>query len=190
MALDIALFRWLNGLPQSSLSNAVWHFLTTIGWVGAVWLVFALTLLLGANRLPGLKGARWRAIGVAMLIALAITGIMELTVKPLFARPRPPLTLADVHVIGALPSSYSFPSGHALSSFAAATVLWAGARHNRADAWGALLLAALISFSRITTGHHYPIDVLVGAVAGMFIGRATWATMEAVLTARSRAAAR
>jgi undecaprenyl-diphosphatase len=63
-----------------------------------------------------------------------------------------------------MPHSTSWPSGHAASAFAFATA--AGA----ASPWaGAPLaaLAALIAYSRVHTGVHYPLDVIAGAVAGI-----------------------
>ena len=62
------------------------------------------------------------------------------------------------------PLSYSFPSGHAASSFAAAPTisrLWPG---GRAVVW---VLAILVSVSRIYVGVHYPLDVIGGAILGI-----------------------
>ena len=61
---------------------------------------------------------------------------------------------------------FSFPSGHTLVSFEAATALTVYHRK-----WGiaALVLAALIAYSRLYLFVHYPTDVLVGAVLGVGI---------------------
>ena len=56
-----------------------------------------------------------------------------------------------------LPSTYSFPSGHATVSFACATVLALAVPRLRVPLFA---LAALISFSRVYVGVHYPFDVL------------------------------
>ena len=69
-----------------------------------------------------------------------------------------------------MPSSTSFPSGHSASAAAFAVAV--------GDAHPALRLplraaAAVVAFSRVYTGVHYPGDVLVGAAVGTLIGRLT-----------------
>ena len=86
--------------------------------------------------------------------------------KPLVARVRPyDVTGFEQLLIGKL-SDYSFPSGHTLASFASATVLVAMNRK-----WGiaALIMATLISFSRMYLYVHFPTDVLAGFVIGVMI---------------------
>jgi undecaprenyl-diphosphatase len=67
------------------------------------------------------------------------------------------------HPLVSLPHSASFPSGHAATSFACATVLSVLAPR-AAPAF--LLLAAAIAYSRLYVGVHWPLDVVGGAVLG------------------------
>ncbi|MNK90505.1 undecaprenyl pyrophosphate phosphatase [compost metagenome] len=104
----------------------------------------------------------------AELLALGSVGVLKYIVR----RPRPYETDPSLRTpAGTLPyDPYSFPSGHAAVSFAAATVIV----HARPDyAWPAYGLAALISYSRIYNGVHYPTDILTGAVLGYGVGKAT-----------------
>ncbi|MBQ2924585.1 MAG: phosphatase PAP2 family protein, partial [Anaerotignum sp.] len=57
----------------------------------------------------------------------------------------------------------SFPSGHTSASFAAATAIYAINRK-----WGiaAYVFAAVMGFSRLYLGVHFPTDVLAGALVG------------------------
>ena len=67
------------------------------------------------------------------------------------------------------PSTFSFPSGHATVAFASATILALAVPRLR---WPLFALAALIAFSRVYVGVHYPGDVLAGAVLGVGIATA------------------
>ena len=79
-------------------------------------------------------------------------------------------------------SDYSFPSGHTLASFEAATVLLL---QYRAKAVPALVLALLIAFSRLYLYVHYPSDVLAGALLGVAFACIARAAVRR-MTARSR----
>ena len=144
------------------------------------WLTFAMRRItwLGSELFLVPLGAliAWRLMAAgrrhaAVLFAIAALGGEGLNqiLKLLFARPRPePFFGYD------LPSSYSFPSGHALVSFcyfgALAAILTrrmeSGAKKSAIWA-GAALAAALIGFSRIYLGVHYPSDVLAGYSAAI-----------------------
>jgi membrane-associated phospholipid phosphatase len=65
----------------------------------------------------------------------------------------------------------SFPSGHAMMSFSVATVFARRYRQHRWVPYVAYGLASVISFSRVTTGAHFPSDVLIGAALGYAIAR-------------------
>jgi membrane-associated phospholipid phosphatase len=65
----------------------------------------------------------------------------------------------------------SFPSGHALMSFSVATVFARRYRQHRWVPYVAYGLAGVLSFSRVTTGAHFPSDVFIGAALGYAIAR-------------------
>ena len=88
--------------------------------------------------------------------------------KPLFARVRPCDVNQAVQLLIANPGGYSFPSGHTSASFAAASVL--RFREKRKVAVPALLLAALIGFSRMYLYVHYPTDIAGGILLGTLMG--------------------
>jgi membrane-associated phospholipid phosphatase len=72
---------------------------------------------------------------------------------------------------GPLGKGSSFPSGHAMMSFSIATIFAHRYRQHRWVPYVAYGVATAISFSRITTGAHFPSDVLFGAVTGFAIAR-------------------
>jgi undecaprenyl-diphosphatase len=110
----------------------------------------------------------------AALLAITMVGAggLDIGLKHAFHRARP------VGFFGLSPSSYSFPSGHALGALcfygALATILSTRARGRAAQfcIWiAATLLIAMIGFSRIYLGVHYPSDVIAGyCAAAVWIG--------------------
>jgi undecaprenyl-diphosphatase len=113
----------------------------------------------------------WRRPTIVPLVAVTVWGadLAALGIKEAIGRARPFLVHPEpapllVNVIGD-----SFPSGHAATSFAGATVL---ARY-LPGRWPVLfLLATAIAFSRVYVGVHYPSDVLGGAVLGVLVATA------------------
>ena len=87
--------------------------------------------------------------------------------KELFGRVRPCNVLTDVITPIGCAGGFSFPSNHALNNFAAAVFLL---RIFPAYKWIFLIVAFLISVSRIYLGVHYPSDVLGGAILGIGFG--------------------
>jgi undecaprenyl-diphosphatase len=131
------------------------RWLTYAGSYGAIWLVLAVVLAVFRRRIQILL---W--VLVAELVAELSTDVL----KEIFDRARP-----HVHMLVARPHSESFPSGHAATSFACATVIAAFEPRLRVAVY---VLAALIALSRAYVGVHYPLDVIAGAAWGVAVGLA------------------
>ena len=84
--------------------------------------------------------------------------------KNIVSRIRPYDLKQDIELLIKRLSDYSFPSGHTLASFEAATVLMI---KDKRLGIPALILAILIAFSRIYLYVHYPSDVLAGILFGI-----------------------
>ena len=127
-----------------------------LGNNGAVWFGIGAVLAIfdSANR------EAWLICALLAPIAIALNYVVKLIVK----RPRP--VLEGLPPLGGAPSSLSFPSAHATSSFAVATAM------TRVDPLGALafLLAFALALGRPYLGMHYPSDVLAGALLGVALG--------------------
>src|ERR671931_1358426 len=108
---------------------------------------------------------RWGVIWLT-LIAVALADWSATGVKALVDRPRPPVRYAEPKALVPVPHDASFPSGHAATSFAAATIL-SFASPRLAPFF--FLLAAAVAFSRVYVGVHYPLDVIGGAALGALL---------------------
>lgn len=143
---------------QTPFIDQLMVFFTTIGDLGAVWLVLTVFLLFRRST---------RRTGIILAVALVLDVIScNLLLKNLVARIRP-CDVADVTLLISHPSGFSFPSGHTAASFAAIGVLFCTKSRLR---WLALGMAVLISFSRLYLFVHWPTDVLGGIVLGTLLG--------------------
>jgi undecaprenyl-diphosphatase len=103
------------------------------------------------------------AAGFSALLALAVAQV----IGHLWDRMRP----YEAHLMLPLSHDPSFPSDHAIAAFAIAIAICL--RHRRAGLL-ALVLASLVSVSRVALGTHYPSDVLGGAILGALCALVFW----------------
>lgn len=149
--------------------DPVFEALSLVGSLGLVWLVIGALLAWRLRRRLVVP-----ALVATVLAAELASGLLKLAVgrqRPPDADPTLPQPLLDP------PSTHSFPSGHASVSFACATVL---AWHVPRLAWPAFALAALVAWSRVWVGVHYPLDVAAGAVLGVALAFALRAAARAL----------
>lgn len=171
---DESVIRWL-GAHHSPALDAVMIEVTALGTGTVVLMVVtvaALFLVLTQHKYSALL------LLASTLGGIALNGVLKLG----FDRPRPSIFVPVVHTV-----SSSFPSGHAMSAaIVYSTVAYLAARlHKRLWARGlvmtaALLVVALISFSRMYLGVHYPSDVIAGVVIGLAWAAFCMATLEAI----------
>lgn len=129
-----------------------------LGEYGAVWLAIGVALAL----IDSGRWEQWLAAGLLGPFAIGLNFAVKLAVR----RPRP--ILEGLPPLGGAPSSLSFPSAHATSSFACATAMTRIAP----EAAVLFLLAFGIAACRPYLGMHYPSDVLAGALLGTALGLA------------------
>jgi membrane-associated phospholipid phosphatase len=147
-----------------------------------LWLGSAAVLAIAGGR----RGRRSAMNGVA---AMAVSSaVVNVALKPLGGRRRPDRALHHVptarHV--SMPTSTSFPSGHAASAAAFATGV-ATAFPEAGIPLGTA--AALVAYSRVHTGVHYPVDVIAGSVTGTALAQLVVALLDRGRKRRTSAAA-
>jgi undecaprenyl-diphosphatase len=138
----------------------VFEGLSVAGRLGLLWIGIALVLCTLYRR--------WGVLGLT-IVAVALADVTATGLKGLFDRPRPPLRYPNQDPLVAVPDTASFPSGHAATSFAGATIL-AFAFPRVAPLF--YILASAVGFSRVYLGVHYPLDIVGGAVLGTLIALA------------------
>lgn len=165
--LNYFLFHLINGVWINPVLDLCMTFLSLINAYGLVWLVLLAMLAV-------LGGKTGRRAALAGMIALVVGLISSEVLKNLVMQPRPFLSLSDVRLLVSPPSSYSFPSVNVAYAFAASSGASLAAQRLLGRVplwgWGFLALAAVISYSRVYVGVHYPGDVLGGALLGLFVG--------------------
>ena len=179
--MEIQILHWFETL-HNPITNPIFYVITTLGNAGWFWIVLAVLML---TVLP----KKYKKAGLTMAIALILSlifcnGIM----KHLWARPRAFLVVGQNFVVvnefenlyGIFNSihDYSFPSGHSSASFAAAVSIF---MWRKKEGSAALVLAALIAFSRLYFTVHYPTDVLVGTITGALYGVAAYFIVKALI---------
>ena len=184
-ALDVGLFRFVNQSLSNPLGDVV------MPWVSGNRL-FVPLVLLAAALLIGRGGRKGFLCVLMIAAAVGVTdGLVANTIKHAVARPRPFLTLDNTRLPMSQarqpspardammdrsdergttgPPKYhnSMPSAHAANWFAGTMVAFL---FYRRSVRLLLPVAALVAFSRVYNGVHYPRDVLAGAILGAGTG--------------------
>ncbi|HEY2715430.1 MAG TPA: phosphatase PAP2 family protein [Solirubrobacterales bacterium] len=153
---DLKLLRAMRTRGHSPGLEATAVALGRAGNNALVWVILNLALAI----LDWDRHEAWLICAALGPLCIGFNYLIKLAVR----RPRP--VLDGLPPLGGAPSSLSFPSAHAFSSFAVATAM---VRVDPATA-AALLVAAAISLGRPYLGMHYPSDVLAGALLGVVAG--------------------
>ncbi len=176
---DARVFRFINTRLANPLFDTVMPVITDFDKSKII-----LLLLWSALVIFGKSKGKWVALALIPLIA-ASDQISSGLLKPLFQRLRPCEVLGSVHfwnsdsgwittpieVTRSYKSSFSFPSGHAANI--TASMLFIGLIYRKLLVY-LLVIAAIVSFSRIYVGVHWPLDVSAGIVLGILLAALTY----------------
>jgi undecaprenyl-diphosphatase len=157
-ALDLAVYAAISATPTPTLDRQ-FAAVSRVADHSKLWGAAAAVLAVAGGR----QGRRAAVDGLAS-IALAST-IVNAGLKPLWRRRRPDRVAHAVPLARpvSMPASTSFPSGHAASAFAFATGV---TRELPTVGIPLHAAAAVVGYSRVHTGVHYPLDVIAGSVMG------------------------
>ena len=165
--LDREVFLFLNGLHSSFFDRIMPLLTETYFWLPLY--LFLIFIIIKKYK----KDFVWILVGAIVTIVLCdqiTTGFM----KPFFARLRPshePGLDGLVHIVNNYRGGlYGFASSHAANTFGIAMFLWLALKSN--FKWIGLIFiwAAMMTYTRIYLGVHYPADIIVGALIGVGCG--------------------
>jgi undecaprenyl-diphosphatase len=161
---DISLFHFLNYSLRNIVFDFLMPFLTDLNKQQTV-LVILMALLLWML----IRGNyRIRLAAVVLVLTIIVSDQLNSSIiKYLFERQRPCQMLHNVRLLVSCGSGYSFPSSHAVNNFAGALVL--SFFFPRAK-WWFFSFAAIVAFSRVYVGVHFPSDIIGGSIIGMMCG--------------------
>ena len=158
--LDVWLFTAMNlrGYHAVWMDRLMWA-ATQIGNVGFVALLVVTAYVLGDKR-----------FAIDLVLGSLTLWLLVTIIKAITDRARPFNLLRETRVIGWREAGLSFPSGHTTQIFFMATLAISHFQLSLVVALGLYAIAALVGFTRIYVGVHYPRDVIAGAILGLIWG--------------------
>jgi len=163
---DQKAFLYLNGMHSSEWDFIMWWVTGNKLWIPLY--AFILFMMIYRER-----SYRFIFIILFVIVTVFLCDQISVIIKNLVERPRPSHNpdIADlVHIVNNYRGEkFGFVSSHAANVFGVAVFLSNQFKHYK---WSLVLLgwAALVAYSRIYLGVHYPLDVICGAVLGVLIG--------------------
>ena len=167
LKIDTNLFCLLNGFHSPFFDT----FFSIITWFGTAGVAGPCAIAFVLWKVPR---SRLKRVFLIAALATIATSICTTSIKQIVQRPRPPAYFAACaaseadsvfvpHIVGERLQMRSFPSGHTATAFTAAAMCAFAV-----GGWGfiAFVIAALVGYSRIYLGVHFPADVIAGAVIG------------------------
>ena len=164
---ELEVLDFIRNNVRNGFFDTVMPMVTACGNLGIFWV--AVALVISAK-------AKYRKCSITMLIGL-IAGVLigNLIIKNAVQRDRPCWIVEVQDMLIANPQDFTFPSGHTLSSFCAASILFHYDKRLGIPSFG---VAIMIAFSRLYLYVHFPTDIIGGAILGMIVASLTIKTTE------------
>jgi len=156
--VDTNLFFLLNLKAQNCVFDFLMPILTNLDYWRIPFILLAIFLLVFGQK---------RGRIAVLLLVLGITlsdQVCNSLLKPLVGRVRPCNVLDSVHLLVNCSRSFSFPSSHATNIFTGMILFSFVYQKLRIVL---LIIAAVVAYSRVYVGVHYPFDVLAGTILGI-----------------------
>ena len=158
LELDVYLFFLLNYEAQNAVLDFLMPILTNLDYWRIPIGLLAVSLLIFGKK-------RGRIAVLLLILGITLSDQMcNNVLKPLVGRVRPCHVLDNVHLLINCTHSFSFPSSHATNIFTGMIIFSFVYPKLRI---GLLVFAALVAYSRVYVGVHYPLDIAAGTALGV-----------------------
>jgi undecaprenyl-diphosphatase len=171
--IDTQLLQWINQTNSEAADSFMLFMSAKWVWLPLYALLIWLLILKDGVQV-------WKTLIVIFFIVLLADQTASALFKPLFGRLRPchEASLADwIRTPGGCGGKFGFVSSHAANTAGVALFLWKYMRNTFRYLWLLFLWASITAYSRVYLGVHYPGDVAIGALVGMFYG---WVGLKAM----------
>ncbi|MDD6490394.1 MAG: phosphatase PAP2 family protein [Clostridia bacterium] len=158
MEWEFYILDFIHKYLSNPVMDVIMKFVSFLGTFGIIWI--AITIILLCTK-------KYRLLGRSLTINLVVNLVAcNLVIKPIVARLRPFEFNQSINLLVSAPTDSSFPSGHTLFAFAAATIIFI---YNKKVGLLMYLFACIMAFSRLYLYVHFPTDVAFGAVLGIIL---------------------
>ena len=170
MPFEFDILNWIQDVMQCDFLDWFMAKFTLLGEAGIIWIALAVAMIITK---------KYRKYGFLVLAGLLLGLIIgNGIVKNVVMRARPFQVREGIKLLISAPGEYSFPSGHAQSSFIAATII---TLTNKKFGYAVIPIAVIMAFSRLYLYVHFPTDILAGIIMGIAIGCFTFFVGKKVL---------
>ena len=163
MDWEFTILNFIRWNWRSDFLDKLMPIISFLGKGGLIWILLSVVCLF-------IKKARpfYRSLVCCLVFNLVACNCI---IKPIVNRIRPCVMNTTVELLSSVPFDASFPSGHTLFAFAAATTIFI---YNKWYGLAAYLFAFVMGFSRLYLYVHFPTDVLMGAIFGVIFAIAAY----------------
>ena len=179
MDTEFAILNYIQENYKNLMFDNISRILAFVGEMSMIWIVFTVICFF-------VKKYRRMSISLsADLLFNLIAG--NIILKKIVARPRPCTLNTTVELITKVPLDTSFPSGHTLYAFGAATIIFI---YNKWLGIIAYIFAIIMGLSRMYAYVHFPTDVLFGAIFGILFAITSYILEQMIFGKRTKAPAK
>ena len=166
MNLNTEIFYFINNNLSNPYFDLIMPQLTNLGGFLSLLIICILAILIFRHY----NKEKYLRISKLCLYALLLSGAIVACLKLGVVEERPFKVLSHANQLVVPSEPNSFPSGHTSSTFSVVTVLVHELWKNKRLVIILISFSLILAFSRVYCGVHYPLDVVVGAMAGILSG--------------------
>lgn len=179
MDTEYAILNYIQENYKSLMFDNITRVLAYLGSMSMIWVVLTIICLIVK---------KYRRVGISLAANFIFNAVAaNVIIKTIVARPRPCTLNTTVELITKVPFDASFPSGHTLYAFGAATIIFI---YNKWLGILAYIFAIIMGLSRMYAYVHFPTDVLFGAIFGILFAITSYILEQMIFGKKTKAPAK